>query len=122
MEINSVMPSQIDLAVVGAGPHALTLVTHLMQKCQKKRGKTIDLKCLIDAGSDPHVYTPKPDDRKAIEQAKLILYSGYDFEPSLIRLIKASSNKSAKIAVGEAGVPKALEFEEDGKKVSDPHA
>ncbi|NJK70463.1 MAG: FAD/NAD(P)-binding protein, partial [Microcoleus sp. SU_5_3] len=39
MEITSVTPSQIDLAVVGAGPHALTLVTHLLQKCQKKRGK-----------------------------------------------------------------------------------
>ncbi|MCC3593444.1 FAD/NAD(P)-binding protein [Microcoleus sp. PH2017_28_MFU_U_A] len=39
MEITSVTRSQIDLAVVGAGPHALTLVTHLLQKCQKKRDK-----------------------------------------------------------------------------------
>ncbi|TAF58220.1 MAG: FAD-dependent oxidoreductase, partial [Oscillatoriales cyanobacterium] len=39
MEITSITRSQIDLAVVGAGPHALTLVTHLLQKCQKKRGK-----------------------------------------------------------------------------------
>ena len=30
---------QIDLAIIGAGPHALTLVTHLLQKRQKIRSK-----------------------------------------------------------------------------------
>jgi manganese/iron transport system substrate-binding protein len=45
---------------------------------------TVNLKCLISPGADPHVYQPKPDDRKAIEQAKLIVYGGYNFEPELI--------------------------------------
>ena len=107
--------------VAQSRPQVVATSTVICSLAKEIAGNTIDLKCLIDAGSDPHVYTPKPDDRKAIEQAKLILYSGYNFEPGLIRLIKASSNKSAKIAVGEAAVPKALEFEEDGKKVSDPH-
>jgi len=31
--------SKIDLAIIGAGPHALTLVTHLLQKRQKIRSK-----------------------------------------------------------------------------------
>ncbi|NJO64851.1 MAG: FAD/NAD(P)-binding protein, partial [Richelia sp. RM2_1_2] len=30
---------RIDLAIIGAGPHALTLVTHLLQKRQKIRPK-----------------------------------------------------------------------------------
>ena len=30
---------KIDLAILGAGPHALTLVTHLLQKRQKIRSK-----------------------------------------------------------------------------------
>lgn len=107
--------------VAQSRPQVVATSTVICGLAKEIAGNTIDLKCLVDAGSDPHVYQPKPDDRKAIEQAKLILYSGYDFEPSLIRLIKASSNKSAKIAVGEAAVPKALEIEEDGKKVSDPH-
>ncbi|MBW4677357.1 MAG: zinc ABC transporter substrate-binding protein [Desmonostoc geniculatum HA4340-LM1] len=84
-------------------------------------GDTIDLKCLIDPGSDPHVYQPKPDDSKAIEQAKLILYGGYDFEPGLIKLIKATSNPAPKVAVNEVAVPKPQQFEEDGKTVTDPH-
>jgi cation diffusion facilitator CzcD-associated flavoprotein CzcO len=33
------MTKNIDLAIVGAGPHALTLVTHLLQKRQSIRGR-----------------------------------------------------------------------------------
>ncbi len=84
-------------------------------------GDTIDLKCLIDPGSDPHEYAPKPDDRKAIEQAALIFYGGYGFEPQLIKLIKATSNAAPKVAVDEAAVSKPQTFEEDGKTVTDPH-
>ncbi|MGI8500931.1 MAG: metal ABC transporter solute-binding protein, Zn/Mn family [Hassallia sp.] len=82
---------------------------------------TVNLKCLIDSGSDPHVSQPKPGDRKAIEQAKLIVYGGYDFEPELIKLIKATSNPATKVAVDELAVPNPQKFEEDGKTVTDPH-
>ncbi|MFN7298462.1 MAG: metal ABC transporter solute-binding protein, Zn/Mn family, partial [Pseudanabaena sp.] len=51
--------------------------------------------------------------RKAIDSAKLILYGGYDFEPSLIKLIQASSNTAPKIAVNEVAVPSPL-LSEDG--------
>jgi lysine/ornithine N-monooxygenase len=33
------LPDSIDLAIVGAGPHALTLVTHLLQKKKSMRGR-----------------------------------------------------------------------------------
>lgn len=74
---------------------------------------TINLTCLVKAGTDLHVYKPTPEDRKAIEDAQLVLYSGYDFEPSLIKLIKASSNPATKVAVGEAAVPKPLTGEHE---------
>jgi manganese/iron transport system substrate-binding protein len=74
---------------------------------------TIDLKCLVEAGQDPHVYQPLPEDRQAIERAKLILYAGYDFEPTLIKLVKATSNPAPKIAVHEVAVPKPLIGEAD---------
>lgn len=35
--------SQIDIAVVGAGPQALTLVTHLLQKKQTMRNRFVVL-------------------------------------------------------------------------------
>jgi manganese/iron transport system substrate-binding protein len=97
-------------------------------------GETINLKCLIEAGTDPHIYQPKPEDRKAIDAAKLVLYGGYDFEPNLIKLIQASSNPAPKIAVNEIAIPKPListeghdhDHKEDQKsaqsaKEADPH-
>ncbi|PZV15331.1 MAG: metal ABC transporter substrate-binding protein [Pseudanabaena sp.] len=83
-------------------------------------GYTIDLKCLIEAGTDPHLYQPKPDDRKAIDSAKLVLYGGYDFEPGLIKLIQASSNSAPKIAVNEVAVPSPL-MSEDGHSHDHSH-
>jgi manganese/iron transport system substrate-binding protein len=82
---------------------------------------TVDLKCLVAAGADPHSYAPKPEDRKAIEQAKLILYSGYNFEHDLLKLIQSTSNPAPKIAVNELAVPKPEQFEEEGKMEADPH-
>ncbi|GAB4342054.1 MAG: FAD/NAD(P)-binding protein [Leptolyngbyaceae cyanobacterium] len=35
------LPDSIDLAIVGAGPHALTLVTHLLQKKKSMRGRLL---------------------------------------------------------------------------------
>ncbi|HBB31108.1 MAG TPA: metal ABC transporter substrate-binding protein [Cyanobacteria bacterium UBA9273] len=74
--------------------------------------ESVDLSCLMPAGVDPHVYEAKPSDRKAIEQASLILYSGYNFEPHLIQLIKATQNNAAKVAVSEIAVSSPLTGEE----------
>ncbi|MFQ4141004.1 FAD/NAD(P)-binding protein [Chlorogloeopsis sp. ULAP02] len=35
------LPTKTDIAIIGAGPHALTLVTHLLQKRQTMRGKIL---------------------------------------------------------------------------------
>ncbi len=83
-------------------------------------GNTVNLKCLVDAGVDPHVYQPNPEDRKAIDSAQLILYGGYDFEPSLIKLVEASSNKAPKIAINEVAVPMPI-MTADGHSHSHDH-
>ncbi len=70
--------------------------------------ETVDLKCLLPAGQDPHTYQPTPDDRKAIDQGALVLYGGYDFEPGVIKLIQAAGQPETKVAVNEIAVPKPL--------------
>lgn len=65
---------------------------------------TVDLKCLGAAGTDPHVYQPTPEDRQSIENADLVFYGGYNFDRSLIKLIKATTNSNPKIAVHEQAV------------------
>ena len=97
---------------------------------------SIDTTCLLKPGEDPHAYQTKPEDRKAIETANLILYGGYNHEPNILKLIQSSSNSAPKIAVHELAVPKPLIGEHEhehgeekaqnqshaeGEKVPDPH-
>jgi ABC-type Zn uptake system ZnuABC Zn-binding protein ZnuA len=102
-------------------PRVVATTSILCDLTKQVAGNTINLTCLISPSKNPHVYQPKPEDRKAIEQANLILYSGYNFEPKLIKLIKATKNSASKIAVSQVAVPKQIKFREGGKIISDPH-
>ncbi|MGA7937641.1 MAG: zinc ABC transporter substrate-binding protein, partial [Kovacikia sp.] len=107
--------------IVGERPLVVATNTVVCDLTRQIAADTVNLNCLVAPGQDPHGYAPKPDDRKAIEQAKLILYGGYDFEPELIKLIESTSNPASKVAVDELAVPNPQQFEEDGKRENDPH-
>ncbi|TBR58397.1 metal ABC transporter substrate-binding protein [Westiellopsis prolifica IICB1] len=83
---------------------------------------TVNLTCLISPGVAPNRYQPKLSDRQAIEQAKIVFFNGYNFEPtSLFKLIRTSKNGAAKIAVAQRAVPKPLQYRKNGKLVSNPY-
>lgn len=63
---------------------------------------TADLTCLLEPGQDPHTFAPSPSAVRAIEEADLVLYGGYDFQPKIQGMIKSSLRK---VAVFEAAVP-----------------
>jgi manganese/iron transport system substrate-binding protein len=96
----------------GERPLVVATTSIICDLTKQVAAETVNLKCLVDAGQDPHTYQPKPDDRKAIEQANLVLYGGYDFEPSIIKLVEASSNEAPKVAIHEVAVPKPIMGEE----------
>jgi manganese/iron transport system substrate-binding protein len=75
--------------------------------------QTIELKCLVGAGVDPHVYQATPEDRQSIDKADLVLYGGYNFDSSLIKLVEATANTAPKIAVHEKAVSQPLLSEDD---------
>jgi manganese/iron transport system substrate-binding protein len=83
--------------------------------------ETVNLTCLISPDTNPHLYQPTPEDSTAVEEAKLILYHGYNLEPKLLTLIQGSQNPAPKIAVAQTAVPKPLQFRQNGKTVSDPY-
>ncbi|MBW4668090.1 MAG: zinc ABC transporter substrate-binding protein [Cyanomargarita calcarea GSE-NOS-MK-12-04C] len=114
-------PTSNPVAASGKGIKVVVSNSVLCDLTKQVAGNTLDLACLIKPGSDPHIYQATPEDRKAIEDAQLILYGGYNFEPTLIKLIQASSNSAPKVAVEEVAVPNPQKFEEDGKVENDPH-
>jgi manganese/iron transport system substrate-binding protein len=82
-------------------------------------GDQINHTSILQPGADPHVYEPTPNDSRAFEQAKLILYNGYNLEPGLIRLMESSGRKAKKVPVGETVQP--LRMTKHGMRVPDPH-
>jgi manganese/iron transport system substrate-binding protein len=114
-------PSQAPIAAADKKPKVVVTNTVLCDITKQIAATTIDLVCLLTPGSDPHIYKLTPEARQSIEDAKLLLYGGYDFEPELIKTIKATSNQSPKIAVHEVAVPQPQKMEEDGKSTTDPH-
>ena len=109
-------------STTGERPLVVATTSVLCDLTKQVAAETVDLKCLVDAGADPHTYQPKPEDRKAIEQANLVLYGGYDFEPSIIKLVKASGNTASKVAVHEVAVPKPLIGEEHDHEHEGEHS
>jgi manganese/iron transport system substrate-binding protein len=102
-------------------PNVVATTSILCDLIKQVADNTVNLACLIPPGTDPHSYQPKPGDRQIIDQANLIFYNGYNLEPSLIRIIKSTSNTAPKIAVSQLAVPTPQRFIEDGQRVIDPH-
>ena len=69
---------------------------------------TVALTCLLQPNQDPHAYEPTPSDRKALEDADLVVYGGYNYETSLIQMINATTTPAPKVAVFEAAVANPL--------------
>jgi len=93
---------------VGDRPSVIATTSVLCDMTQQVAAETVDLTCMVAPGKDPHLYQPTPEDRKVIEQADLILYGGYDFEPALIKLVEATSNPAPKVAVHEVAVSQPI--------------
>ncbi|MBE9054014.1 zinc ABC transporter substrate-binding protein [Nostocales cyanobacterium LEGE 11386] len=102
-------------------PQVVATTSVLCDLTRQVAENTINLICLVPPSTDPQVYRPITEDRQAIEQANLILYSGYNFEPGLIKIIKETQNPAPKIAVGQLAVPQPQQYQESSKKSTNPH-
>jgi manganese/iron transport system substrate-binding protein len=120
-DTSSPTASAAPAATTSSSPKVVVTNTVLCDLTKQIAGNTVDVVCILAAGSDAHVYKLTPEARQSIETGKLVLYGGYDFEPELIKAIKATSNPAPKIAVHEVAVPQPQTFEEDGKSTTDPH-
>ncbi|MEB3179856.1 MAG: metal ABC transporter substrate-binding protein [Nostocaceae cyanobacterium] len=101
-------------------PRVVATSTIIADLTEEVGGGEIQLNEILKPGTDPHVYEPVPADSRVLEEANLILYNGYNLEPGLIKLMKASGGKSRQVAVGEVVTPLQLD-KGKGEVVPDPH-
>lgn len=80
---------------------------------------TVDLTCLMNANQDPHTYRPTPSQRKAIEEAQLIIYGGYQLEPKITKLLEATNPETPKIALYEQVVTEPITIEHEHEHESE---
>ncbi|MDJ0620174.1 MAG: zinc ABC transporter substrate-binding protein [Calothrix sp. MO_192.B10] len=102
-------------------PQVVATTSIICDLADKIAGQTINLTCLIPPNTDPHIYQVKTTDQQAINQAKLILYNGYNLEPNLIKAIKSTQNRAPKVAVAQFAVKKPLYVRVNRQKQADPH-
>ncbi len=98
-------------------PQVVATTSVLCDLTKQVAGNTVNLSCLISPNTDPHFYQPTPEDSQAIEKANLILYNGYNLEPGLIKIIKATKNSAPKKAVAQLAVTKPQQLQ----KVANPY-
>jgi zinc/manganese transport system substrate-binding protein len=94
-------------------------------------GDRIDLRSLVGANGDPHVYEPRPADVRTIAAADIVLVNGLQFEGFLRRLIEASGTKAPVVELTKGVQPlKSTEQAHDRERSGhhhhhgdyDPHA
>ncbi|MBW4486634.1 MAG: metal ABC transporter substrate-binding protein [Trichocoleus desertorum ATA4-8-CV12] len=103
-----------------AKPSVVSTSTILTDLTAQIAEDEIQLTGILEPGADPHVYEPVPADSRELEKADLILYNGYNLEPSLIKLMNAAGGGARKVAVGEVVKPLQLQKGER-ETVPDPH-
>ncbi|WP_341304151.1 metal ABC transporter substrate-binding protein [Pseudomonas sp. TMP25] len=87
---------------------------------QQIAGDKLEVRNLVGADADAHVYKPSAEDAKAVFAADLIIANGLGFEPWLARLIASSEAPGIRIDASTGVLP--LMLDEDGQQVADPHA
>jgi zinc/manganese transport system substrate-binding protein len=83
-------------------------------------GDKLELRNLVGADADAHLYQPSAEDAKAVVAADLIIANGLGFESWLTRLIDSSEAPGTRLDASAGVLP--LMLDEDGEKVPDPHA
>jgi zinc/manganese transport system substrate-binding protein len=86
-------------------------------------GDRIEVRALVGANSDAHVYSPTPGDVKEVAAATIVFVNGLGLEGWLPRLVSASGSKAPVVTVTKDVPPRRMPDEHHpGKTAIDPHA
>jgi len=86
-------------------------------------GDRLEVKALVGANSDAHVYSPTPGDAREVAAAAIVYVNGLGLEGWLPRLVSASGSKAPVVTVTTGVPPRRMPDEHHpGKTTIDPHA
>jgi zinc/manganese transport system substrate-binding protein len=86
-------------------------------------GDRVEVRALVGANGDAHVYSPTPGDAKEVATAAVVFVNGLGLEGWLTRLVTASGTKAPTVIVTKGITPLRMADEDHpGRTVIDPHA
>jgi manganese/iron transport system substrate-binding protein len=104
--ISATLKHKSNIAQGSSKPKVVASHNVICDLVQTVAQETIELTCLLDGNQDPHTYEPTPSQLKAIAEANLVFYGGYELEPQITKLLAAS--KTPKIALYEQVVTEPI--------------
>jgi zinc/manganese transport system substrate-binding protein len=90
---------------------------------QNVGGDRLEVKALVGANGDAHVYSPTPGDAREVAAATIVFVNGLGLEGWLPRLVSASGGNAPVVTVTKGVPPRRMPDEHHpGKTTIDPHA
>jgi len=83
-------------------------------------GKHVEVKALMGAGVDPHLYKASPGDMSLMSNADVVFYSGWHLEGKMTEIFDNLAREKPTIPVAERTIPHDQILEVDGG-AHDPH-
>lgn len=108
------LPTLQPLAVVATFSVLADVVRHI-------GGDRVEVRSLVAAGADVHVFQPGPNHARQLAAARLVVSNGLGFEGWIDRLVRSSGYKGP-VAVATKGVELILQAGSSGRASADPHA
>ena len=86
-----------------ADPVILTSTTFLADIARNVAGDRVSIESLLPVGTDPHSYQPTPQDVAKIEQSKLLIINGAEYEHFLEALLE-NAGGAREVVEASAGI------------------
>jgi zinc/manganese transport system substrate-binding protein len=104
-----------------AGTKPRIVVTHsiLADITANIAGDRWEIVSLVGPDGDAHTYEPTPADLRSMGGAKLVVETGFGFEPWLDKLYQSSGSKAGRVVASQGIKPRTLI--EEGRQEIDPH-
>lgn len=97
--------------------NVVVTTSFLQDMVEQIAGDTVDIKLIIPAGEDPHLYVAKPEDYTKLSEADLTLYHGLHFEGKMVEALEATGEAvSRNFPEDKIGT-----MDENGAVIVDPH-
>ena len=89
---------------------------------QRLAADELRVRCLVQAGEDPHQFRLTPQQSRELSQAQLVLINGYGLTPALAALGKPGTARARTVAVAELAVPNSPALDAGTPKTADRDA